>query len=94
MELKYSEDALNDLDEILEFIAKDSAERALHFIDQIKLKIELLITFPGLGVSCKSKGLDESCRVMIFESYLIFYSVDKEMILVLSIIHAAEDYTR
>jgi len=61
MELKYSEDALNDLDEILEFIAKDSSKRALRFIDQIKLKIDLLMTFPGLGVSCKSKGLDESC---------------------------------
>ena len=94
MELKYSEDALDDLDEILEFIAKDSPARAVSFIEQIKSKIELLITFPSLGVSCQSKGILEDCRVMIFGSYLIFYSVDEENILVLSIINAAEDYTK
>ena len=94
MELKYSENALDDLDQILEFIAKDSPVRALAFIDRIKTKVELLITFPGLGVGCQSKGISEDCRVMIFGSYLIFYSVDKENILVLSIISAAEDYTK
>lgn len=82
MELKYSKDALDDLDQIVEFI------------DRLKSNIELLIIFPSLGVSCQSKGLLEDCRVMIFESYLIFYSVSEKNILVLSIINAAEDYTK
>ena len=94
MEIKYLEDALNDLDQILEFIAKDSPARAVSFIEKIKSKIELLMTFPGLGVSCQSKGILEDCRVMIFGLYLIFYSVDEENILVMSIINAAEDYTK
>ena len=94
MELKYSEDALDDLEQILDFIAEDSSERALAFIERLKSSIELLITFPGLGVSCQSKGILEDCRVMIFESYLIFYTVLKENILVLSIINAAKDYTK
>lgn len=94
MELKYSKDALDDLDQIVEFIAKDSPSRALSFIDRLKSNIELLIIFPSLGVSCQSKGLLEDCRVMIFESYLIFYSVSEKNILVLSIINAAEDYTK
>ena len=94
MELKYSEDALDDLVQILDFIAEDSSERALAFIERLKSSIELLITFPGLGVSCQSKGILEDCRVMIFESYLIFYTVSKENILVLSITNAAKDYTK
>jgi len=94
MELKYSEDALDDLDQILDFIAKDSPVRALAFIDRLKASIELLIIFPGLGVSCQNKGISEDCRVMIFEAYLIFYSVLEENIFVLSIINAAEDYTK
>ena len=94
MELKYSENALDDLDKILKFIAEDSPARALTFIDNIKSKIELLTDFPGMGVSCQSKGILEDCRVMIFGSYLIFYSVYEEIILVLSIISAAEDYTK
>ena len=94
MELRYSEDALDDLDQILDFIAEDSSERALAFIERLKSSIELLITFPGLGVSCQSKGIKENCRVMIFESYLIFYTVSEENILVLSIINVAKDYTK
>ncbi len=94
MRLKYSEEALNDLDEILMFIAKDSPARAISFIDQIKEKIELLLDFPGLGVSCQSKGIPQEYRVMIFGAYLIFYSVVEEDILILSIINAAEDYAK
>ena len=93
MELKYSEDALNDLDQILDFIAEDSPVRALKFIDRLKSSIELLVAFPALGVSCQSKGISEDCRVMIFESYLIFYIVNVEKILILSIINAAKDHT-
>ena len=94
MKLRYSEDALDDLNQILDFIAEDSSDRALVFIERLKSSIELLITFPGLGVSCQSKGISEDCRVMIFEAYLIFYSVSEENILVLSIINAAKDYTK
>ena len=50
MKLRYSEDALDDLDQILDFIAEDSSDRALAFIERLKSSIELLITFPGLGV--------------------------------------------
>ena len=94
MKLRYSEDALDDLDQILDFIAEDSSDRALAFIERLKSSIELLVAFPGLGVSCQSKGIAEDCRVMIFEAYLIFYSVSEENILVLSIVNAAKDYTK
>ncbi len=94
MKLRYSEDALDDLEQILDFIAEDSSERALAFIERLKSSIELLIIFPGLGVSCQSKGIQEDCRVMIFESYLIFYAVLEENILVLSIVNAAKGYTK
>ena len=92
MRLKYSEEALNDLDEILVFIAKESPARAVSFIEEIKEKIELLLDFPALGVSCQSKGIPANCRVMIFGTYLIFYSIAEEDILILSIINAAKDH--
>jgi len=94
MALRYTEDAIKDLDDILDFIADDSSERALAFVAKIKSKIELLADFPALGVSCQGKGISENCRVMIYKSYLIFYSVNEEEILILNIINAAEDYTR
>ena len=94
MKLRYSEEALADLDRILEFIAQDSRARAVSFLEKLKSRIELLTVFPALGVSCRSKGIDEDCRVMIFESYLIFYTASKESVFVLSIINAAEDYTK
>ena len=94
MELKYSKDSVDDLENILEFITNDSPGRALEFIEKIKSKIELLLTFPSLGVNCTSKGLDVDCRVMIFEAYLIFYRVDEKEILIISIVNSASDYTK
>jgi len=94
MELKYSNDSVDDLHNILKFISNDSPTRALEFIEKIKSKIELLLTFPSLGINCKNKGLDVECRVMIFEAYLIFYRVSEREIFVISIINSAEDYIR
>jgi len=94
MRLRYSEEALADLEQILDFITQDSPVRALSFIEKLKAKIELLTIFPALGVSCRSKRIAEDCRVMIFESYLIFYTITIDDITVLSIINSAKDYTK
>ena len=94
MDLKYSESAIEDLYEILDFIALDSPKRASSFIDKLKSKIELLTIFPNLGVSCRNKGIAEDCRIMIFESYLVFYAIEDETVVIRNIINCAFDYTK
>ena len=94
MELNYSDTAIDDLYELLDFISLDSQSRAFTYVEKLKLKIELLAIFPNMGVSCQSKGIDEDCRVMIYESYLIFYTVEYEKVVIRNIINSAVDYTQ
>ncbi len=93
MELKYSERAVEDLYKIVDFIALDSPDRALAYIKRVRSKIEILKTFPNLGVTCQSKKIEKDCRVMIYESYLIFYTVEPDSVTISNIINSATDYT-
>ncbi len=72
MHLEYSEQSIVDLDNIIEYIAKDSISRALTYIDKMKSKIELLIDAPNIGIECKIKKINRNCKIFIFEHYLAF----------------------
>ena len=75
MQIKYTQLAIQDIDSIIGYIAKDSIVRAVAYIDKMKSKIEILMHSPLLGVECKHKKVYQECRVYIFEAYLIFYTV-------------------
>lgn len=92
MQINYSDPSVDDLSKIGEYIAKDSKGRAVQFLKKLKTKIELLIYFPFIGLECQSKGLYEDCRVMIFESYLVFYTIKKESIHINRILHHSVNY--
>lgn len=92
MQIDYSNQSIDDLSKIGEFIAKDSRNRAVEYLKKLKTKIELLIHFPLIGMECQSKKIYEDCRIMIFESYLIFYTIKKESIRINRILHHSVNY--
>lgn len=55
MQIKYSEQSILDLDTIIQYISKDSVNRALAYADFLKSKIEILKSSPNLGIECKQK---------------------------------------
>lgn len=60
----------NELKNILEFIAKDSLTQAMNFKNQLKNKIDNLLTMPFMYK--KSHFLkDENVREMVFKGYVI-----------------------
>ena len=91
MRIEYTELAIEDLTNILDTIAQDSPKRALAYVDRIKSAIELLQMFPNMGVSCRSKGIKENCRVMIFEAYLVFYTITYETVTIHTVIHTSQE---
>ncbi len=93
MRLKYTQEATADLVDVLDHIALDSPKRALSYVSKLREAIELLQLFPNMGVACKTKGINEDCRVMTYESYLIFYVVMVDTVLIKTIINASRDYT-
>ena len=92
MHLEYSEQSIVDLDNIIEYIAKDSTSRALQYIDKMKSKIELLVDAPNLGVVCKTKKINHDCRILIFEDYLVFYTKKENNIQIKRVLHSSVNY--
>ncbi len=47
-----------------------------------------------MGVSCKAKGINKDCRVLIFEKYLIFYKFDEACneVIILRILYGSRNY--
>ena len=93
MRLKYTEEAIADLVDLLDYIALDSPKRALSYVDKLREAVELLQLFPNIGIACKTKGIDEDCRVLTYESYLVFYVVMDDTVLIKTIINGSKDYT-
>ena len=92
MLISYTEQSIQDLREVFDFIALDSKSRALSYIEKIQQKIELLSQFPEMGVECRSKKLTIDCRILIFGDYLVFYRVSEESVVISRVIHCSVNY--
>jgi len=73
-----------ELEEILDFIAKDNLNEALKFYDELIIKIDNIKTMPYMYRQSK-KINDESVRDMIYKKYVIPYKIKSDEILILGI---------
>ena len=90
--VRYLPAAQEDLLSILDFIAQDSPSRALRFIDKIENRIGLLESSPRLGRLPRHPELrDYGYRVLIIESYLVFYVIRRQMIEIHRVVHGSRN---
>ena len=94
LNIEYSKNAELDLEDVADFIAKDSTKRALAYLDKIQSTIELISKNPSLGITCKSKNIKLECRILIFDEYLIFYQVTEVSIFIIRILHGSVNYKK
>jgi len=94
LNIEYSKNAELDLEDIADFIAKDSTNRALAYLDKIQSTIELISKNPSLGITCKSKNIKLECRILIFDEYLIFYQFTEISIFIIRILHGSVNYKK
>ena len=90
LEIKYTKTAFNDLDKIFKLIFEDKKNIAIEYINKLRIYIKLLEENPYMGVDCKNKKINKKCRIIIFESYNIYYSIEKDYIKILKIINAKQ----
>ena len=90
LEIKYTKTAFNDLDKIFKLIFEDKKNIAIEYINKLRKFIKLLKENPYMGVDCKNKNINKKCRIIIFESYNIYYSIEKDYIKILKIINAKQ----
>jgi toxin ParE1/3/4 len=86
----WSEQARDDLQSIVLFIARDNAEIAESFGYLLMSKVDVLAKFPQLGRVVPEEN-DEAIREIIFRSYRIIYKIwpEKEIIAIARIWHGA-----
>ena len=94
--IKYSNQAMIDLEEAILHIAKESISNAMNYLSGYEEKIELLQLNPDMGVACKTKLINRDCRVLVYRSHLVIYRVDKEnsKLFIIRIYHASVDYIK
>ena len=93
MRIVYDDEALDDLQRICTRIVKDNPTAAVRLVSAIFDKVERLATPEVIHMG--RPGLDPGTRELLQEPYIIVYEVHEssERIVVLSVVHGAQDRT-
>ncbi len=67
----FSDDAVRDLDDICEYVARGNPNAAMRLFDAIREKCKLVAGFPNMGK--KYERLSPGLRGFIVDDYIIFY---------------------
>lgn len=90
MKLVYTDDAIDDLKRLREFIAVHNPMAAAKIASELVGKIELLPDFPEIGAPVEMAPVPDSVRDMVFGKYIVRYSVHASIIIVLRVWHGLE----
>lgn len=92
-----SREAKKDLISIHNYISKEleNPQAAARIIQQLRLAMEDLQTFPGRGRPLDALiPFHTEYRYLPCENYCIFYLEDKESVVIIRILHQRQDYLR
>ncbi|MBN4050871.1 MAG: addiction module toxin RelE [Alkaliphilus sp.] len=91
--VKFLKPALDDLEEIVLYIAQDSPPMALKMYDNIIACSMKLETFPKLGRKVPDKKMNESgFRMLVLAPYIAFYRVINDTVYIYRVLHGARSY--
>ena len=84
--------ALEDVNSIAEYIARDSADRAALFIVRLFEATDRLQEFPLSGRIIPEIG-NPSCREVIYGSYRIMYRLVNNDVWITGVVHGARNWS-
>ncbi len=84
MKIKWTKEALFNIQEIEDYISEDNPTAAIKFTDKLISIVESLLIFPKKGRMVPELSF-EQIRELIYKNYRIVYSVKKNSIEVLTI---------
>lgn len=85
-----SPEAREDLDEIADYIARDSPKAARRVMEELKAAMVRLAQMPGIG-HLREDLSDEPLRFWPVFSYLIIYRAERKPLQVVRVLHGARD---
>ena len=86
VQLIWADRAIKDLNSIAEYIASDSEQAAIFFVQELIKKADILASHPGKGRPIP-ENIPGNYRQILYKSYRIIYKVDKERIIISSVYH-------
>jgi plasmid stabilization system protein ParE len=90
VKLVYTDEAIEDLKCLREFIAVHNPSAAGRIATELVSKIELLPDFPRMGTPVEMAPVPDSIRDMVFGKYVVRYSVHVSAIIILRVWHELE----
>ncbi len=91
--LKFLQPALEDIEEIILYIAKDSKIDALKMHEEIIEKSNKISSFPKLGRKVPDEKMSKmGFRMLLVSSYIVFYRVIDNKIYIYRVLHGARNY--
>ncbi len=90
MQIRWQDDAINDLIQVRRFIAMDNPSAAARVADRIRSTVLKLADQPGLGRPGRVPGTRE--RVMADIPYIIAYRVEENSLVVLRMLHTSRKW--
>ncbi len=88
VEIKWTNNALEELDDIAIYISKDSPNYAQILVKQIYEMVNHLKQFPKFGRKVPEYN-DPNMREILYKNYRIIYLVKKEHLEIVSVIHGS-----
>ena len=85
MKLVYTDETIEDLKRLREFIAVHNPSAAARIAAELIAKIELLPDFPKLGAPVEMAPVPDSVRDTVFGKYVVRYSVHTSVIIILRV---------
>ena len=91
-EIIWSKLALDDIDSIHDFIAKESPIYAQKTIEEFFVRVNVLAKFPEIGREVQEK-LRKDIRELIQGNYRIIYKIRRKTIFIIRVHHSAQNLT-
>lgn len=89
-QVRWSLTAGNDLQDIEDFIARDSVLHAVTFVDRVVESAETLLKTPQIGRIVPEFNRTD-LREVIFRGYRVVYLLRNNEVLILRVVHGARD---
>jgi len=92
-DVAFLQEALDDLEEIILYIAQDSRQAALRMHNKITEKANDLSVFPKRGRLVPDKKMSEAgYRMLGAKPYIVFYRVIGHTVFIYRVLHGATNY--
>ena len=92
-EVRFLQEALEDLEEIVLYIAQDNTAAALRMHDEIIRKADDLTIFPKRGRLVPDKKMGSAgYRMLLINPYIAFYRIIDRSVFIYRVLHGATHY--